>query len=239
MIITACILFLLSLLSAICVCGFISRGAKYQFKKNSTYAVYDIVFSGNMSVDTYESTHCSQCLDGYKFVTAFGEALDPSDYRLFKVQGSLMFDYGIFSGSLLFCNRIFKSSQINNYPLIVIRRKDVTDSNGGMVSDTHRYYLRRAWYIFHLDLANTEEEINKFSLSQEFKVICTHLEGLKDIDPKLEFKKTLDTYQKKYIEKNMRYVLCTGHLDSKSIFEIYPATDIIGDVVAAFNLQLT
>lgn len=237
MIVVPILFFSISVISAIVSYILIRIFAKRGDKGNNIPSRYEIVFSANKRVNIPELSKSTLYLHQYNFESASGDMLDPMGHLLFKVHGSFMQDYGVFNDNLIFCNQIFNTSKVDSFPLVVIKIHENVDSAEEDCAESYTYYLRRAWRVIHLESDDVNDVIRKLIHSSEFDDIYSRPECFSARKLESDFMELLEEYKKKESNVFGKSVICTGHFGNKIALEIYPATDVMGDVVASFDLH--
>lgn len=201
------------------------------------------VLAGSESEEGCDNIESSQVeiakLGRYEYKTATGAILNIKDYKLFVVKGESMRFVGIHNHNLVFCTKKFNANSLEEgKPQILVIRKHSPQK------DKPAYKLRRAWMIGHIS-DDLTAEIQNIIDSDDFQ--CIKALSIYDGNRKLlaDFVNTrLPRYIESYIEcenpdeSDKTFVISTTfHTDTEEIrFSIHPMRDIVGNVVASFNL---
>lgn len=227
---------LLLTITAIILVGYYSRkrnhSVRYPYNGSDELPT---VFSGYYDSDI-ELTQPANRIHCYNFSFRNNQVENLFDYKLFINYGNHLRSYGIENGAIIISNKSFNESDINNYPLVVIKQR-----NTGYLYSPAVYVLRRAWRLTSCNILEIHKELDHLLKSKEFQEIKDKIDCPRDYILRLSFfTKLINHYTFRWRDRSCTHkkvAICTAHSKKGIRLVLYPASDIIGEVVAAFPIN--
>lgn len=181
------------------------------------------------------------------FVDKDGQKINPDEYYQFVVEGNSMQFCGIHDKDLIFVKKGFRITDLNlnGFPYILVLK------NSNTFEENPEFKIRRAWGISQYGDDRFEKDVRTIMASESFQEI----KKLKGVDGNAAYrgddqviddflKNRLPIYENRYIKcahpdiwNHTVVISTTFDTDDKYIhFSIHPIANIIGIVMAAFNV---